>query len=278
MTPDTVKEIQKGQSIKDAFAALAEALSRENSGHGVLALPGEFHVHDLERYMPVRRRMRGSMTTHSIKSFLDYCVQHGTASSSQAFVDPDAMQAVAVFDRGANYAPGHCEHTASLVLTTTAEFTALTKMLGYPVSQQKMAEFFEDWRDYLQFWDAVDADAQPIPFHKAVGAIRRLTIESARKVESVEKNLGASMSAFESVEATSTEPIPQLVYFKCKPYADLGERTFVMRLAVITSNDKPTVCLKAIRLETHQQEMGEEFAALLNSTGFPVFLGKFSGK
>ena len=60
--------------------------------------------------------------------------------------------------------------------------------------------------------------------------------------------------------ASSKEPIPELVYFKCTPYEGLEERTFVLRVSILTTDDKPRLVLRIQRLQLHVEQMASELA------------------
>jgi uncharacterized protein YfdQ (DUF2303 family) len=146
---------------------------------------------------------------------------------------------------------------------------------GKGLTQRNAAEFLEDWTDNIRCLDSGE-----IPTSKAIGAIRRLTIENARKVTSEVKQLAESRSAFEQVEAKSEDPIPELVYFKCKPYSDLQERTFVLRVAVLTT-EQPAIKLHIRQHEEHIEQMAQELADVVGKAASEhaqdatVVLGKY---
>lgn len=271
---------------KEAIEALAEsaaihqaeeAVTHAMQADGAAALPEHFKVHDLEGYMPTRRRARGVMTTISVGSFAEYVKRH-IENGASVFVDQDAMQAVAVLNLGTPTDPGHADNRAVCKAKITAAFEALKAHAnGRGMSQSIVAEFFEDWAGELLFFKDGEAVTPP----KAIAAIRKMTIESLRKLESEEKSLSASRSTFENVQATSADPIPTTIYFNCNPYYGLGERTFVLRLSVITTGDKPAIGLRIVKMEEHEEEMAQEFAALVGKAigaELPVLLGTYATK
>ena len=98
-------------------------------------------------------------------------------------------------------------------------------------------------------------------------------------VQSEEKSLGASKSAFESVQASSNEPLPTTIYFDCIPYADFEQRLFVMRLGVLTGESAPKVNLRIVKAEQAAEEMAVELASKVNAEldgAIPVVLGTYS--
>ena len=133
---------------------------------------------------------------------------------------------------------------------------ALKAITGHGRSQKDVAEFLEDWAGYIECF----RENESVALNKAIAAIRNVTIEAMRKMENTEQQLSASRSTFENVSATSTQPLPTLIYFKCQPYADLSERNFVMRLGVLTASEKPSIVLRIVKKEEHDEEMAQELA------------------
>lgn len=259
---EAIEAIQYGAGIKEASEATGAALKDGQ----IIGLPENFTVHDLEKFMQNRRRPRGIMSTSSIGSFVQYTLDHAE-NGATVFIKPDNMTATAVLNLGTTESPGHTDNRAKLELDATAAYRALTAIAtGTGQSQQRIAEFLEDWVNEVKCFNSDG----PIAPKNAIAAIRKITIEAMRKVESEEQSLSASKSAFEAVSATSKEPIPAMVYFTCTPYTGLAERTFVMRLGVLTGGDKPAINLRIIKHEEHVQEVADELRSRLET----AFVGK----
>ena len=272
MDQAAIQQIQTAVGIDQAADAVALTLT----GTGFVALPSDFKQHDLEAFMPTRRRARGVMSTSAGPDFAQYVAAHAEDGAC-VFVDANEMQAIAVLNMGTPEAPGHTDNRAKLVLKRTAAYGALSYIVGHGVSQLKAAEFLEDWPDAVQAFAGTEQLAAP----KAIAAIRKLSIESMRKLESSEQSLSASKSAFEQVQATSADPIPTTIYFRCEPYHGLTEREFVLRLGVLTGGDKPAISLRVIKHELHAEEMAAEFAERVRDVlagGIPVMLGEYASK
>lgn len=270
---EAIETLAEGAAITQAEEAVTHGLQAE----GAAALPERFRVHDLEGFMPKRRRARGTMSTSAVGAFANYVKAHAEAGAT-VFVSQDDMTATAVLNLGTPEAPGHADNRAVCKAKMTAAFEAL-KMhaTGRGLPQSTVAEFFEDWAGNLLFFKDNESVTPP----KAIAAIRKMTIESMRKLESEEKSLSASKSTFENVQATSADPIPTTIYFNCEPYFGLPERNFVLRLSVLTGNEKPAITLRIVKLEEHEQEMAQNFAALIGSAvdpTVPVLLGTYAAK
>lgn len=266
---------------KQAIDALqmSEAISAANNSVAAsffTALPSDFKLHDLEKHQPTRRRAIGIMKTNTLKSFSDYAESHAEVGAT-VFVNAQAMAATAVLNLGDPSAPGQADNLAVLEARRTSAFQAmLTVSGGQAHSQQTIAEFLEDWPSMVSCFN----DEGTIPVAKAIAAVRKVTIESMRKMESTEKQHAASRSAFESIQATSTEPLPTLVYFETVPYHGLASRLFVLRLGIRTGSEKPTITLRVQNLEQHEEEMANELADLVRDTVkmLPVLLGAYQVK
>lgn len=267
-----IKQIQQGAGIEQAAASIEGGLA----GNGITALPSDYKQHDLETFMQTRRRARGAMVTSAAPDFAQYVKAHAEEGAC-VFVNADEMQAVAVLNMGTPETPGHTDNRARFVLKRTAAYSALRDVAGNGMGQQRAAEFLEDWTEHIKCFN----DEGVVTPSKAIAAIRKLSIETMRKLESSEQSLSASKSAFESIQATSADPIPTTIYFKCEPYHGLTEREFVLRLGVLTGGDKPTIILRVIKQELHDEEMATEFAERVRSVlgaDIPVMLGEYVSK
>lgn len=271
MNKEAIDAINEGVGIAQASDAFKKAFGDK----AVLALPERFKKHDLETYLPNRRRIRGLMYTLALKDFATYATSNQEEGAA-VFIDAEEMEAVAVLNLGTPAKPGHADNKARLHLKRTAAYAALLAVAqGRALSQAMVAEFFEDWTENLQFF----TDENEVKAKHAIAAVRKLTIESMRKIEASEQSLSASKSAFESVQATSQDPIPTVIYFTCVPYKELAERHFVLRLSVLTGSDKPSITLRIVKQEVHEEEMANELADLTRDAlggAMPVMLGEYT--
>lgn len=269
---EAIEALQHAAGIANAAMAIQGAMTDD----AVVGLPNHFALHDLERYLPNRRRARGSMETSSIKDFAAYVATHHEPGAS-VFVSPKSMAANAVLNLGTPDAPGHADNRSQFTPRMTAAYTALSQVAqGQALEQSRVAEFLEDWGHAIECFH----DSERLVIGKAIAAVRAITIEGLRKVESTEQQLSASKSAFESVTASSKDTLPTFIYFKCVPYHEFAERTFVMRLGIRTS-DKPAITLRIINREQHDEDMADELRAKVNEAitdGVPVLVGDYSAK
>lgn len=270
---ESVKALQEGESIRAAYNTITAAI--EQSEGTVTALPSDYKLHDLEPYLSNRRRARGTMGTTSIQSFASY-TKNNCEHGSTVFIDSDSMSATAVLNLGTPDTPGHADNKAVLKAEKTAAYRALISIAtGQGKAQKDVAEFLEDWAENVKCRN----DAGDIKTSQAVAAVRKVTIESMRKLESEEQSLSASRSAFESVQASSKEPLPTHILFSCEPYNGLEVRFFELRLGVLTGEATPKINLRIVKAEEHQEQMADEMGAKINEAidnTMPVLMGSYS--
>lgn len=275
MNESAIKELQKGAAIEQANASL-------NKVSGAIALPKDFDLHNLEKFEENRYRFRGQMTTKSVVAFSQYANDNAQQSNS-CFINAEHMQAKLIFNIGDELQPGHCDHTAVVSLEKTAPYKAMLDIINKRHAQKEIAEFIEDWRNFITAHSEQDAegDSHIIPLPRALNAIRKITIEATAKSESETRNFGASTSSMESIDVKSENLPPALLLFTCKPYADLPERQFALRLSVITDRT-PALTLRCVREEEHTEDMAKQFKELLRkeleliTPAVKTYIGTFS--
>ncbi len=138
-------------------------------------LPEGSAVASLERFALERYRFRGAMDTTSIDDFVRYSAGYAKEDEkARCFIDADNMLARSIFNIGTLDNPGHADNVASIKLKKTAPFRALLSINGDHLNQKQIAEWLEDWSDYLI---AFDADGNTMKIAQAAQAVRRVTIQ-----------------------------------------------------------------------------------------------------
>ncbi|HBX4649384.1 TPA: DUF2303 family protein [Klebsiella pneumoniae] len=242
-----------------------------NDIHGLACptalLPQNTSVESLERYSLERFRFRGTMDTTSIDDFVRYSVGYAQEDDkARCFIDADNMLARSIFNIGTLDNPGHADNVASIKLKKTAPFRALLAINGDHLNQKQIAEWLEDWSDYLL---AFDASGNTMTIALAAQAVRRVTIQQATQADHEDSDFSGKKSLMQSIEASSKEVMPVAFEFKCVPYEGLGERRFSLRNSLLKSSD-PVFVLRIVQLEAQEEAIANEFRDLL--------VGKFDGK
>lgn len=269
---EAIEALQYGGGINEASSAVRDAYGTTN----LVSLPDNFNLVDLEKYLPNRRRARGSMETSNIKAFATYVTLHMQVGTT-VFVSHKSMVANAVLNLGTPFAPGHADDRAQLKPDMTAAYAALRQVAqGQALDQARVAEFMEDWPGCITCYN----EAGELSHKHAIAAVRNITIEGLRKVEASVEQLSATKSTFEAVTATGKEPLPTFIYFACEPYHGFESRTFVMRVGIRT-NDKPALTLRIVNAELHEEEMAQELCQKVSDAigdTCPVLVGDYTAK
>lgn len=239
--------------------AVLEAAEKATSISPQIVLPEGFNLVNLESAMSHRQHYRCAFSTDSVKDYLDY-VELFDVDGSKCFIDSSGMSAKTVFDMGNVEMPGHQKHSSKLCLVKTAAYNSMLELNGRKLDQKKLSDWIEDWKDSIK---AVGIDGKPLTAMQSASAVRKITIEASRKMESEVGDFSAHMSAMEKIEASSSMIMPAIIEFTCKPYRDLIERTFTLHLSVLTGDDKPVLVMRALQLESTEEEITEEFKSLI---------------
>lgn len=246
-----------------------------------ILVPDSYDLHNAEGLSEGRCRFRGSMATRSLPDFCTYVVRRvGEIGSDEApasgFINADDMSCKVFFNLGDIETPGHADDTAALALKPAAAYGALHSIAGRSLTQSELAEWMEDWARNLR---VVGAEGEDIPVGVAVQKIRTITIKASAERTNSEGNFSANRSAMDRIEAAHAEQQPSDLLFHIKPYEGLQERTFILRLSVITGGDKPALKVRWFQQEAQQEEVAQEFKAVLTKEigGFAnLVLGSFN--
>lgn len=270
LTKEAIQHLEKTVLLND----INEELSKIKTKSNLLVVPGGFDISNLESNMPNRDSYRFAFATKSIKDFGEYCKEFDK-EGGKCFVDSDCMRAKSIFDLGTEDKPLHQRHTAKLQLDKTAAFKALLSIDASRMSQKQASDFIEDWKDNVIVFDS---SGKTITNVMASKRLREITIEQVREVESKVDNFSESMSSMERIEAKNQEVIPAAFEFKCVPYHGLDERAFNVRLSILTSEDRPKLSMRIVKLEAQEEDIAEEFKEILVKTFIKTKLKTFIGE
>lgn len=251
--------------MKDALQlllanAVAAANVRIEGTTGEFAVvPEGYKLQNMEKLHGCRDRFRGSLSTSSLADFVTY-VKDRADKATHGFVDKDNMTCRVIFNLDDSHQAGHGDDVATLRLEPTAAYAALQRIAGKTLSQKDLAEWMEDWRDFLE---AVTPTDESMPIAQAIAAVRNITIKATSERNNVEGNFNAARSAMDRIEADSQDTLPGSLIFSCAPFEGLPLRNFVLRLSVLTGNDKPVLKPRWVAEEQVREEIAQEFKDLL---------------
>lgn len=247
--------LQQNANTQFVLGEVAKATSKKPT----VVVPTGYTTLDLEDAMPFRKNYRGVFNTDSVIDYVGY-IKIFDADGSKCFIESDSMSAKTIFDLGNVENPGHQQHSAKLTLTKTVAYHEILKVNGNRVDQKTLSDWLEDWKDSIS---VIGNNGEALSPMAAAAAVRKITIEASRKMESEISDFSANMTALEKIEATSSLVMPSMIQFTCRPYRDLSERTFNLRLSILTSGDKPVLVMRVVQLEAMQEAMALEFKDLL---------------
>ena len=279
---DTLLELQKSEVNKQLNSQLLDTTALfQEAAMASMVVPENFSIVDFEQRLDHRTRFRGSFSTEDIYSFGDYVTEYvgdetPRYANSQVFVDAKSMAATAVLNVGDLVVPGHCDHLASLSIPKTAAFKALRMACANRQGQLELSDFIEDWKDRI----TVDGmSGEQMNLSVAINAVRTVTIERVREIESSIDQFENSASVMEREAAKNKKDLPAYINFTCIPYAGLSEVTFRIRVSMLTGADRIGFTLRVVGEEEHDEQIADEFKKKISSNlkklPVEVFIGGF---
>ncbi|CAO1663442.1 DUF2303 domain-containing protein [Halomonas sp. NYA30] len=259
----------------EKIEALVHAAQIGNPGtyEPTMLVPKGYELQSLERFMDSPTRFRGTFATSSIEDYGHYV---NAEDEARVFVDIDAMRAKAFFDLGNPVAPGHGAHTASLSLEKTGAYEACLQANGSSFAQKELAHWIEDWHHCIK---GIDSNGQDLTAKQLANAVRKIEIKATSERSHEDGDWNTKRSGMDALDASAGDSTPDIIRFTCIPYEGLSERTFEMRVSILTDDTKPRLKLRIIGLETAQEEMAKEFKRVLQDEleeNATLLLGSFS--
>ena len=255
MDKSAIEQIQASEALVIANNELAK-----QSVPGLLISNDNQGLVDLERFMPVKRHFSLGFSTRIIEEFERYILENANADSG-IFINDERLTAQCIIDLGAADKPLHKMHTSELTLKRTACFSAMKRIDGTRIAQKDAAEFIEDWKEEIHSITTQSGEAMTLG--QAAAAMRNVTIEQAREVNSKVDDFGYQASAQERLEAKNKDKLPAFLTFAVVPYHGLKLRHIVFRLGISTSSDTPAISFKMMGAEALEEELAREFKELL---------------
>ena len=230
-------------------------------------------IDSLESFGEGRARFRGTFSTPSFEDFVTYVDENASDHAVPVFVNPDSMSARAFFNLGTVDNPGHADWRGDLTLKATAAFDALRKIDGTRLKQKDLAEWLEDWNDFV----AADYEGGNGDLKRAITGIRKLNIKKQGESVHGVTATGAERSEMEKIEAQADE-LPLGFTWVCEPYVGLKQRTFRLAFSILTGGDVPLIVLRWQRREAAIEDIAKEFSSTLNERlkAGAVTVGSFS--
>lgn len=228
----------------------------------ITALPGGSQIVDLEKYMPTPVRMRRAFSAERISEFCAYIKHHMVVEATVIFVSPSGLEAKAIIDYGSHDAPQWGDHTATLALPLTLEFTALKALCAKDITQRDLIEYLEDWGNII----TPRIEGNDVSLAAALDAIRKVEISQKAIATHTEANFAAARTAMEEIEARSSGGrLPSDIIVRCPLVNGTTTQPIQARLALLTGSDKPKFRARIVALESLQKALAEEVEQLIRA-------------
>lgn len=280
LSQEAIQEISE-LSIR---ASGVHTINLDSTDSKTAVLPDGTKIISLERFNKQRDQFRGEFVTTNLDSFIEYNKKQN-GNNVTCFINADEMHAETIFDLGTEETPLHCRHTATLKTKRSMPYDALLDFVNYNrVDQGALAEFIEDWSDFITCYSEADDSNEgytEVPNKYAMLAVRSVKIETLASIENEIGDFARSSSLMQQTEAKSAhgKKLPAFIKFKCVPYVGLKEREFNIRISASTSGQTPMFSSRIINLEKHIEEISEEFMQKLQEhlaeNEIKIYVGMF---
>ncbi|MFW6369091.1 MAG: DUF2303 family protein [Myxococcota bacterium] len=237
-----------------------------------LVVPAGSQLEGLERFEEEPYRMRARFATERIPDFVRYVSEQSVEGQTAVFVHPRGHGAEAVIDYGTQEEPQWGTHRALLYMESTAEHQALANFTQHPVSQRGATDWIEDWAPYLTPYRG-DED---MSIAQAISQLRRIDVKATASQMHEEGDWSGKRSSMEEVEAKSgSGKLPEGLRMRLKLYPSTEERDALIRLQLITGDDKPRIRFRVIGYEALMEDVAREIEETVSNqlSDCRVFVG-----
>lgn len=256
---ECIEALQKSAMLNDVIRQLDSTSLTANNN--VLTLPDGFSLVDMTKYQDKPRNFNNTFKTRLIEEFQRYVLAH-KQKDTVLYVSTSGFTATSIIDAGTPAKPSHRRHHVKITLDKTGPYLALCNFADGRKTRQKVAaEFLEDWAPYVVSIKTSLEDELNVPV--ACNEIRNLTVEKARTINSKVDDFGYEASAMERAEAKRKDVMPAFIEFRCVPYHQLAERTFKIRVGIVTDDETPMLTFRIMGNEQIQDDLVEEFKDIL---------------
>lgn len=258
ISPETIDRLQAGAAATKHTDL--QGMKTQVPAVVLMDGPGKTKVESIEHLQSHRARFRGAMSTNSVADFVKYVIARNGAP--RGFISAEQIEALSCqvyFNLGDVHEAGHGDDLAILKPKMLPAFNVMKNINGKRLSQQELIDWIEDWHHIVTA--SKDSDGVPSYMNTAaaVSAIRTLKIDVKAQQTSTVGNFGGSRSALEEVEANREGSLPGFLSIRTAPFDGFKERTFTLRLSVLTGGEKPALSLRWQQQEHQCEEIAQEF-------------------
>lgn len=245
---------------RTAIEAIAEYTTAPNlteiTDIPAIVIPEKNKVESLEHLLAAPARFVAHYQTSLLDEYAGYCNKHSDIESA-IFINPEKMNALAIFDLGDEAKPAWGKHRATLSLKKTAAFEAVLDKDRSGFDQQGLIDFVNDWDDCITFFDE---NAAEIPLTTAINRIRRLTVSNLKKSDSEVGNFNAQRTAMESIEVSAgNDKPPASIHFSTKPYNGFDDIVLRLDVRAVVKHDAIALQYRIAGLDSLMERLSDDF-------------------
>lgn len=271
---DVLNTVHTGDDVTKAQTALPTTTDER-----AIALPSDWTLHDISKYLEYHPVPRGNMLTHSPQAFADFVETHQNKNAGETyiFIDEEDLSASALLGLVHCISVDKSGFRAELKAKRDPIAAAIHHQATRTFKQRDFAQFLDRFRERIE---VSSIDGTKIETNKARAAVLDNAIIStsdhSRKVD----NYGASSSISASVEMKSTENLPAKLLVHTPEYKHLP--VFTSEYYVSYNTDNFSIELQHINKEEADAFCADEFKALLeevletSGTEAQIYFGSFN--
>lgn len=169
-------------------------------------------IRELDASIPARKRGQYTLTT--AEDLIDYLAKHGQSHVTELWGNDKTGTVRAVINAHQTTLPGHEDHTATLHLPFTKDYTDWVKTDGKLISQTEFAEFIEDHLPNF----TTPAAADMLELAQTFQATTKGTFESSHRVKTGETNLAFTNEHTATAGKKGTLTIPDTFAIAVRVY------------------------------------------------------------
>jgi len=266
------------QSAFDAGAAMKLVLEKIEGVPHALIPPGST-LQSLEKLLPAPTRIRQHPEFTEIDGFADYVAEF-KQDGSRVFVDDAKFRFVTVFDFHAPGKPQWCDHSASIQMHLSPEWTRFVAYDNTPMSPRAFAEFLEDNLAY------VDSEKSGMTGADLLTMAQTFKVDVRGELE-VEESLSRGMRKLLIKDDSTLKgrnqighelEFPERLFFSLRIFKNHNAYPIEIFLRTRTTNDKVVFMIKIPDVEGLREEaFNRVIEDVKEATGLKVLKGSFTG-
>lgn len=251
------------------FATLPDELDPEKVLGTHVPEGADYEVLDLERFLPVPKRRRGSYSVATVDALVAYVQAHQDEDQTSVWVHPTSGQVVAVLNDNAPESPGWGDHKATLGLLVTDAWTHWGSLDGKLVGQETFAEHVEDGAAEVRDPSAADMLELAQSFHATTNA----SFRSGTRLSDGEIQFAYDEEVKATAGRSASMHVPETFTLAIRPFEGEQPVEVLARLRYRVKSGSLTIGYKLDRPQDVVRGVLDRIASRLNDDLPNVYVG-----